>query len=207
MQLVILRWCPNFFPLAGRQVFQAQIRHRAGAHYHANADEKRAAREERVCSRLNLRRPPIRQLNRPTSGGAHALDDGDQAWHEPTDAFTHHIRNQVYVWIPGQRRYEQNGTSAPDQCHGERERTENDTVWLAEHNASHVVQPGHQEHGRHAGNKHGDRQRPVVPVSVLPAPGTVQQRAHVSGLYGYRQVRRQVPAFGRALHEQRKLRV
>jgi len=139
VQLIIIRWCPNFFSLAGRQVFQAQIRHRAGAHYYANADEKRAAREERICSRLYFRRPPIRQLNRPTGGGAHALDDGDQAWHEPTDAFTDHVRNQVYVWIPGQRRYEQNRTSAPDQCHGERERTEHDTVWLTEHNARHVV--------------------------------------------------------------------
>lgn len=185
---VDVRRRPDLFSLAVRQVLQAQVRHRARTHYCPDADEKRSAREERVGRRLHLGYLSVRPHYRPASGRSHALDDSDRAGHETADAFADHVRDQIYVRIPGQRWYEQNGTSAPDQRHGERKRTEHDAVHLAEHRARHVIEPGHQEHRRHARSKHGDRQWPVVPVAVFPTPSAIQQRAHVSDLYGNRQV-------------------
>lgn len=41
--VVVVRRRPNLFSLAGRQILQAQVRHRARAHYHPDADEKRTA--------------------------------------------------------------------------------------------------------------------------------------------------------------------
>jgi len=200
---VVVRLRPDSFPLAGRQIFQAQVRRGARAHYRSNADEKRSAGKQRIGGRLHPGRLTVRQCDRPASGGAHALDDGYHAGHETADALADHVRDQVYVRIPGQRGYEQNRTGAPDQRHGERKRAQHDAMRSAEYDARHVVEPGQQEHGHHAGSEHSDRQRPVVPVTVSPAPGAVQQRAYVSGLYGDRQVRRQIPPLGRALHEQR----
>jgi len=111
---VVVRRRPDLFSLAGRQVLQAQVRHRARTHYCPDADKKRAAREECVGRRLHLGRLPFRSHYRPASGGAHALDDSDRTGHETADALTDHVRDQIYVRIPGQRWYEQNGTSAPD---------------------------------------------------------------------------------------------
>jgi len=51
---VVVRRRPDLFFLAGRQVLQAQVRHRARTHYGPDADEKRAAREECVSRRLDL---------------------------------------------------------------------------------------------------------------------------------------------------------
>jgi len=185
---VDVRRCPDLFSLAVRQVLQAQVRYRTRTHYCPDADEKRAAREECVGRRLHLGYLSVRPHYRPASGGSHALDDSDRAGHETADAFADHVRDQIYVRIPGQRWYEQNRTSAPDQRHGERKHTEHDAVHLAKHETRHVIEPGQQEHGRHAGSEHGDRQLSVVPIAVFPTPGTIQQRAHVSGLYGNRQV-------------------
>jgi len=140
--VAVVRWRPNLFSLAGRQILQAQVRYRARTHYHPDADEKRTAREKRIGRRLHLRRQPVRPHYRPASGGAHALNDSDSAGHETADALADHVCNQVYVRIPGQRWYEQNGTSAPDQRHSERENVEHNAVWSAEDDARNVIEPG-----------------------------------------------------------------